>query len=367
MASKRPGNRGQKRAHKVANRQRRRSATSDATDRQIASLLGRFDEWLRDQGPSVPTAPTTRVVRSILGGLDQALDDFDPTGWTPDAAHVVLDSAEGILERDDSDSSAAAADHLVASASDYLDFLIDTDAWTGSDEDLEHCLGDFDDFLGGDVELLTPDDIDLPTVAPAAIAKAIDDLPLAAALDRLIAWAQGSPAVNAREVATALGVDVPASRFQGPGDVPELADMWTAAQDARLVQATPDGAVTLPDASAFRDRDPDVTARALASFVAARLTPVDGADAVTTVARHFAAQTVLAAMTPEPPVRNDEEDYSDLEDDDREVAEAIRDVVGRFVDDAILVGGQTLAVVPELRAAVHAGVVTSGLFTDEEP
>ncbi|EOM77534.1 hypothetical protein DW322_13140 [Rhodococcus rhodnii] len=367
MGSKRPGNRGQKRSQKVAARRRRRAAAdSEDFDRRIASLIGRFDEWLRSEFDG-PTAPTTRVMKSILVELDRSTDDFDPTAWTPDAAHTIVEVAESLLERDDTDAGEAAAVHLVASARDFLDFLVDTDAWTGTDDDLNHCLTDFSEFVDDGVDLLHPDDIELEDQADAAVASAIADLPFVAAVDRILDWANAAPAVNAQEIASALGIDVPTSRFQSPSDVPELATLWSTVVRGGLVRGADGNAVPTDDAAGFRDRDVSVLTRALSAFVATRLAIVVDDDAPDTVARHFAAQTLLAAMTEEPPVRNDEEDYSDLEDDDREVAEAIRTVVTGFVDDGILVGGETLAIVPELRPAILAGVLESGLFDDEPP
>lgn len=366
MGSNRPTGRGQKRAAKTKARQRRQTSapTAPAAVRATARLLTDFVEWMRGQDAAGDIEPTRRVVESLLGELTRVRPDFTPTAWTPDDAHLVLDAAETVLDQD-LDTSEDAALHLVFSSLSFLTFLDDEDLWSGTDADYEHCMEDLTDFVDSLPDLIDPADIELPDVSASDEANALADLAVVTRLDSLLAWAGRGRPVNAKEVAEGLRIDVPASTFQGVGDVPELADLWHTALDAQLIEVADTGAAPGASAAGFRARELEVLRSVVAAYVRAQLSVDEEIDVSRSVAENFAAQTVLAAMTPDPPEANLDEDYESLEGEDRRTAELVAARLKSFVADGILVGTELLLVPPQLQRAVLDGVATARIFGTE--
>ncbi|MBM7415926.1 MULTISPECIES: hypothetical protein [Nocardiaceae] len=359
MGSNRPSNRGQKRAAKTAARRRRQ--TSGPTASTTERVLARFVTWMAAQEGAGDVEPTRRVVESLLGELTRVHEGFTPTAWTPDDAHLVLDAAESVLAQN-TEASEDAALHLVFSALSYLTFLDDEDIWSGSDADYEHCMEDLTDFVDGVPDTLTPEDITLPEVTADAESAALAELAIVRDVDALLAWSSTGRPIDAKEVAAALGLTVPASTFQMPADVPELAHAWTTAVSSGVVEISDAGAAPGPLAANVRAREADALRTVVAAHVTAQLSADDEIDVSASVADSFVAQAVLAAMTPDPPEGNLDENYDDLEGEDKRTAELVTAKLRAFIDQGLLVGGEVLLVPPELRHAVLDGVGRADIF-----
>ncbi|WP_052493156.1 hypothetical protein [Rhodococcus sp. MEB064] len=359
MGSNRPSNRGQKRAAKTAARRRRQTGapTASTTER----VLARFVTWMAAQDGAGDIEPTRRVVESLLGELTRVHEKFTPTAWTPDDAHLVLDAAESVLAQN-TEASEDAALHLVFSALSYLTFLDDEDIWSGSDADYEHCMEDLTDFVDGMPDTLTPDDVTLPDVSASDEAGALAELAVIGRVDALLAWSSTGAPVDARAVADALGVNVPASAFQMPADVPELAHTWNCAIESGVVEISASGAAPGPLAADFRARAVEALRAVVAAFVRVQLSAGEEVDVSASVADSFVAQSVLAAMTPDPPEGNLDENYDDLEGEDKRTAELVTARLRAFIDEGLIVGGDVLLVPPQLRHAVLDGIAGADIF-----
>lgn len=359
MGSNRPTNRGQKRAAKTA--ARKRSRTSGPTASANERLLTRFSTWIVSQDDAGEAEPTRRVVESLLGELGRVREGFSATAWTPDDAHLVLDAAETVLAQE-TETSEDAALHLVFSALSFLTFLDDSDSWSGSDADFEHCMDDLTAFVDGIPDILNPDDIVLPEIPEEDESAALADLSIVASADAILAWSSTGQPVDAKSVAEALGVDVPASTFQMPGDVPELADIWSACIGSGVIEVSSAGAAPGPLAAALRAKELDAVRTVVAAWVSSRLSADSEIDVSAAVADSFVAQTLLAAMTPDPPEGNLDENYDDLDGEEKRTAELVAVKVRSFVDDRILVGTDVLLVPPQVRRAVLDGVARADIF-----
>lgn len=364
MGAQRPSSRGQKRAAKSAARRRKRGGAP--TPSTIDKALGRFSDWL-DQAEEPDTDPraTVRVIESLLRELDRVRPQFSATGWVPDDAHLVLDAAESVLAQD-TDEADDAALHLVFSALTYLAFLDESDLWSGTDADFEHCMDDLTSFVDSMPDTLTADDVDLPDVPAEEEAAALADLPMIPRWDALIEWSRSGDAVNAATVGAALRVTVPTSTFQGPADVPEIADLWSGALLGGLVTAANGVAAPGPQADAFTARDVPALRAAVAGYVRSTLSAGSEVDVSASVAASFVAQTVLAAMTPDPPEGNLDEDYGSLEGEDRRTAELVTAHLKSLVDDGLLVDGEVVLVPPQLQHAVRDGVAEADVFGNRD-
>ncbi|MFC7957954.1 hypothetical protein [Rhodococcoides kroppenstedtii] len=360
MGSQRPSSRGQKRAAKSAARRRRRAGAP--TPSTVDKTLGRFSDWLEGvDDPETDPQATVRVVESLLRELTRVRPQFTVTGWEPDDAHLVLDAAESVLAQD-TDEADDAALHLVFSSLTYLAFLDETDLWSGTDADFEHCMEDLTSFVDSMPDTLTVDDVTLPDVPADEEAAALADLPMIARWDALIAWSAAGETVSAATVANALRVSVPTSTFQAPADVPEIADLWFGALLGGLITTSNGVAAPGPQAGPFTARDVLALRAAVAGYVSTQLSAGPEVDVSASVAASFVAQTVLAAMTPDPPEGNLDEDYESLEGEDRRTAELVTARLKSLVDDGLLVDGEVVLVPPQLCHAVRDGLADADLF-----
>ncbi|MGB6180433.1 MAG: hypothetical protein WBF79_04225 [Rhodococcus sp. (in: high G+C Gram-positive bacteria)] len=359
MGSNRPTGRGQKRAAKTAAR-RRRQSTAPTRSTQ-ARVLDRFVTWMNEQDDAGEIEPTKRVVESLLGELGRVHDGFSPTAWTPDDAHLVLDAAETVLAQE-TETSEDAALHLVFSALSYLTFLDDADIWSGSDADYEHCMEDLTDFVDGMPDTIDPADITVPDISPADESAALAELSIIGRVDALLRWSATGRPVDAKEVAEALSLTVPASTFQMPADVPEIADTWNCAIGAGVVEMSQSGAAPGPIAAAFRDRELGALRTVVSAFVRVQLSAGDEVDVSASVANNFVAQAVLAAMTPDPPEGNLDENYDDLEGEDKRTAQMVTARLNSFVEQGLIVRGEVLLVPPQITQAVLDGVAGADIF-----
>ncbi|GGF98421.1 hypothetical protein GCM10007304_10560 [Rhodococcoides trifolii] len=363
MASKRPGNAGQKRAAKTKARQSRLKSgpTASAAQRSLRNLVDDFTGYLRETELASDAEQIAKLLDVTLTQMGRANPDFDPTAWTPDDAHVLLDIADGLV----ADNEEAAL-RIVMSSLTYLAFLDETDSWTGSDEDYAHCMDDFSDFVGDGAAMLEPEDVELPDIAPDDELAALRDLPLMTSLDTMLDWVGNGrdlTPTSLRELADALGV--PRSDGESAYDVPKLAELASAAS-AHIITIDDGEATAGPAAEAFRARsDLQVLRLAAAHYVSAQLMSDVDEEAMLSVVDTLAAQSLLAAMLPDPPLNPIDDSYEGLEPDDRQVALLASERLRAFADQKWLVAGETLDVPPALRRAVLTGIEDA--FPVDEP
>ncbi|OZE78136.1 hypothetical protein CH305_17525 [Rhodococcus sp. 15-649-2-2] len=367
MGSKRPANRGQKRAEKTKARQRRhqqsRPAPSGVDSERIADLIDGFVEWLDESEMSEQSEAISRLVSSTLTQLSGARQGFSPSAWLPADAHLLVDAAERILQ-EESDTAEDTAVNLVLTSLQYLTFLDETDLWDGTPEDYAHCMEDLSDFLEGDEpDMLDADDIDLPNVSLAQELAAISVLPLLPALDDIVA-----------RVADGLAVsdDVHLQRAVGaaPFDPTEVGagvatvDYWSTAIATELIRIDGDTARPGDNAHSLAGRGAETVHELVAEHVRVQLSgDADDPDVSRSLANTFAVQTLLAAMTEELPVNNEGEDYADLEGEDLRTAQLIDHRVRSLIEQGILVRIEEVLAVPHaLRPAVLDGVAEAQPF-----
>lgn len=335
--------------------------TASAAQRSQRNLVDDFSDYLRETDLAPDTEQIAKLLDVTLTQMGRTNPAFDPTGWTPDDAHVLLDIADGLVEENEE-----AALRIVMSSLTYLTFLDDTDSWTGSDEDYAHCMDDFSDFVTGDAGMLDPEDVELPDIAPEDELAALRDLPVMTSLDTMLTWVGNGrdlTPTSLRELADAMGIA--RSDTESAYDAPKLAELAAAA--AAGIIAIDDGEATAgPSSEALLTRaDLDVLRTAVAHYVSAQLMSDVDEEAMLSVVDTLAAQSLLAAMLPDPPPNPIEESYEGLEPDDRQVALLASERLRAFADQKWLVAGDVLTVPEPLRRAVLSGIEDA--FPVDEP
>ena len=370
MGSKGPASRGQKRAAKTKARQRRQPSSSAPHPTVFPDgLLEEFEQWLAERDMADHAERVVGLVRTTLAQVDRANPGFSVTSWTPNDAHFIVDAVERI-EESDAENGAAAATKIVVTLLEFLTFLDETDVWTGTDEDFAHCMEDLTDFVYNDPDVLDPEDVDLPDVSLELEAASLAALPLMAGLDELIVEVgPGRPVADIPALARALTESLDGT------DEDDLAcaetvfalDHWAAALASNILDF--DGEHIRPGAEAdnFAGRSTGAMREALTHHVRQQLT-VGDVDISMSLANTFAVQTLLAAMTDDLPLDNEEEDYDGLEDEDLRTAQLIDHRIRSFREQGVLVRvDDSLEVPVPLRRAVLAGVSLAEPFGDETP
>lgn len=363
MGSKGPAGRGQKRAAKIKARQRRQQSSPASTTPVFPSgLLETFEHWLTDREMGRHADRVVGLVRTTLNQVAKANSEFDVTSWTPNDAHFIVDAAERI-EESDAENGPAAATNIVVTLLEFLAFLDETDEWTGSDEDFSHCMEDLTDFVYNDPDVLDPSDIELPHVSDEDQAAALAALPLIAGIDTLVAEVGSGQALSHIEaLERALS---PGQTEVAAADLTVL-DQWAAALGARILDTDGDRVVPGSEAHNFTRRSPEILRDALTANIYHQLT-VTEVDTSMSLANTFAIQTLLAAMTDDLPLDNEEENYDGLEDEDLRTAQLIDYRIRSLREQGILRRVEDALEVPlALRPAVLAGVSEAEPFAADD-
>ncbi|MGA9869891.1 MAG: hypothetical protein WBQ44_01900 [Rhodococcus sp. (in: high G+C Gram-positive bacteria)] len=366
MGSKGPASRGQKRAEKTKARQRRQQSSAARPVVVPEDLLEQFTEWLAEQEMAEHAERIVGLVRTTLHQIGRANTDFVVTSWTPNDAHFVVDAAERI-EDSDPDHGGAAATNMVVTLLEFLTFLDETDAWTGSDEDFSHCMEDLTDFVNDDPDVLDPADIELPEITYRAESAALSALPIVGGLEALVERVgTGVVVADIPELARALADDHDHDHDAEPVDTVVL-DHWAAAFAADVLRSDGTDVTPGPAVDDFASMSVDVLRNLVSQHIRHQLSSMD-VDISMGLANTFAVQTLLAAMTDDLPIDNAEEDYEGLEDEDLRTAQLIDYRVRSLQDQGILVQiDDALEVPAPLRRAVLAGVIAAEPFGDEDP
>ena len=239
-------------------------------DVELASLRGSFLAWLDDQG--LPADVDAAVLwTDVVATVDLAADRAGLTelsSWTPDQVTT-------LTAADDDRADALAALPLL------LAFLGDTGRWQGTPDELDAVLQAAEEatspMAAVDQELAAV------TVDPATEQAALRTLPVVARVETLLRFVAprrpvtGTGALRRADVVTVagqLGVDLGPRRPRSMWDVPGLASLWQAAQDADLLVVTPTEATLTPLAHGWLSADPAQSEQARAGLVTAYLTVV---------------------------------------------------------------------------------------------
>ncbi|PBC36335.1 hypothetical protein CJ179_45705 [Rhodococcus sp. ACS1] len=334
MGSKRGRNPGQKRAAKQQARQRRNRSTivpmfpTPAVD---PALIDNFVQWLHTGDLPVDTDLFAHLVESTLTNLARGRRGFRATGWLPADAHNLLDVADQVSAEaaDDVEDVAMA---IVASALTFLNYLDENRLWTGTENNLIHCIEDLIEFLEPQPPVLLPDDITLPAVDVEDELRALTSLPVITTLVALVEWVgAGAPVTSTKvpkpvslpDLAHALGIDLAvdsdgfprARRIRSMRDVPELLELWEIAEEIGLITVNSTRAVRGSNAELVTDR----TARALPliraavteyvrrQLVSTQCDPLDPAYLSDIVV----IQVILAGMTEEPTASSEDAPFDD--------------------------------------------------------
>lgn len=320
-----------------------------------------FAQWLIDGGYDEDTAPVVEIVDSVLNMLGRTRSNFAPTAWQPVDVHTLIDSADELT--DASDAAAGMISMLLA----YLAFLDHTGRWSGSAEDLVHCIDDLSDYLDEDsTSAVTPDDIEFTPPSPEDEFAALVALKPVAQLRSLLSWLGTGrqitgtgvprPALIA-ELAETVGVELHPreEKARSMREIPSLMALWEAATAADLIELTSTRAFRGPRAHEF---DPpsiaslDAARTAVSRFVRSYFDVDDYLNPFGAV-KMVAAQSILAAMTDNPPTQLEIADIDVPATTFDAVADVmLRDLLGRFEADGWLVADGTYNVPDALRPAI---------------
>ncbi|QSE93870.1 plasmid pRiA4b ORF-3 family protein [Rhodococcus pseudokoreensis] len=334
MGSKRGKNPGQKRAAKQQARQRRNRSTvvplfpTPAVD---PALIDDFVQWLRTRDFPVDADLFPHLVESTLTNLARGRRGFRATGWLPADAHALLDVADEVAA-EPSDDMEDIAMAIVASALTFLNYLDDNRLWTGTEEDLIHCIEDLVQFLEPQSPILLPEDIALPAVNEEDEVRALVSLPVITTLAALVEWVgAGVPVTSTKvpkpvslpDLAQALGIDLAvdsdgfprARKIRSMRDVPEMLEYWETAEEIGLITVNSTRAVPGPNAGLITDRTTHalpliraaVTEYVRSQLVSGQRHPLDPTHLTDVVV----IQVILAGMTEEPTASSEDERFDD--------------------------------------------------------
>ncbi|WP_113782060.1 plasmid pRiA4b ORF-3 family protein [Geodermatophilus sp. TF02-6] len=210
---------------------------------QLARLRGSFLAWFDGHGPP-EDVDTGALWNDVVTTVDLAADRAgltDLSSWTVDHVTALAAVADG------NQVDALAALPLL------LAFLGDTGRWQGTPDELDAVLGVAERVTSPLAALL--DELDAVTVDPAAEQAALRTLPLVVRAETLLGFVvprrpvTGTGALRRADVvavAERLDLDLGDRRPRSMWDVPRLADLWQAAQDADLLVVTPTEATPTP-------------------------------------------------------------------------------------------------------------------------
>lgn len=303
-----------------------------------------FAEWLSLGDFADDAELFAQLVQSTLENLAHARPGFRATGWLPDDAHTLLDAVDE-MDADPSEEMSDVAMTVVASALTFLHFLDENRLWTGTNEDMAHCVEDLVQFVDPPPPPILPGDIELPAVNEDDELRALTSLSVITTLCALVDWVGAGAAVTSTKVpkpaavrglADALGIDLDSSRFARAGqsirsmrDVPEMLEFWEIAEEIGLITVNSTRAIRGPNAELISNRTilalPLIRA-AVTAYVRSQLALTNRyLPELARVVEIIVTQTVLAGMTSEPSVVAAEDTTSD---DEQSFVEA-------FVDDRL--------------------------------
>lgn len=299
-----------KRSHRPAPNRRRTApvrASSVVTPlEKFTSLHDEVEAWLAETAPDLGAEELQSIYRDMAITVRMAQEAAGLThlgAWTIEHVQALVAAAshvEGRLIEDAGDAGAGGVDPAVADLTERVVaalgpltvFLVSTDRWTGSQEDLDDVHSLLDHLSPAAVQaralaevLDRPDD----PAAQAAEAAALTELPLAKHLVSLLRWVEPGREETGDleprpqdlpEAAAAIGVTVdPAQPPQTLADVPRLWAAWVALDAADLLRHE-DGRVTTALGSDALASDAPIPAEQLRDAVGAVISELlqDAAD-----------------------------------------------------------------------------------------
>ncbi|WP_256973857.1 plasmid pRiA4b ORF-3 family protein [Rhodococcus sp. NCIMB 12038] len=338
------------------------------------ALIDDFVQWLRTRDFPVDADLFPHLVESTLTNLARGRRGFRATGWLPADAHVLLDVADEVAAEPSEDVEDVAM-AIVASALTFLNYLDENRLWTGTEENLIHCIEDLVQFLEPQSPILLPEDIALPAVNEEDEVRALVSLPVITTLAALVEWVgAGVPVTSTKvpkpvslpDLAQALGIDLAvdsegfprARKIRSMRDVPEMLEYWETAEEIGLITVNSTRAVPGPNAELITDRTTPalpliraaVTEYVRRQLVSAQRDPLDPNHLTNMVV----TQVILAGMTSEPSVAaSDGERF----DDEQSFMDAfVHDRLDTLVEQQWLTMDDAYRVPAALRPAVLRAV-----------
>ena len=320
-----------------------------------------FAEWLIAGGYGEDTTPVVAIVDSVLTMLGRNRSSFAPTAWQPIDVHTLIDRTDELA--DAPDAAAGVISMLLA----YLSFLDDTGRWSGTVDNLLHCIDDLSDCLDEDPAFaVTPEDIEFTTPSPEDEFAALSALKPVAQLRSLLSWLGKGRQITGTGVprpaliaglAESVGIELYPrdAKARSMREIPSLMALWDAAVAADLIELTSTRAFRGPRADEF---DPpsiaslDAARTAVSRFVRSYFDIDDNLDPFGAV-KMIAAQAVLASMTGNPPTQLKTADINTPDGTFDAAADTMfRDLMRRFEADGWLVADGTYNVPVPLRPAI---------------
>ncbi|KAF0959650.1 plasmid pRiA4b ORF-3 family protein [Rhodococcus sp. T7] len=337
------------------------------------ALIDDFVQWLRTRDFPVDADLFPHLVESTLTNLARGRRGFRATGWLPADAHVLLDVADEVAAEPSEDVEDVAM-AIVASALTFLNYLDENRLWTGTEENLIHCIEDLVQFLEPQSPILLPEDIALPAVNEEDEVRALVSLPVITTLAALVEWVgAGVPVTSTKvpkpvslpDLAQALGIDLAvdsegfprARKIRSMRDVPEMLEYWETAEEIGLITVNSTRAVPGPNAELITDRTTPalpliraaVTEYVRRQLVSGQRHPLDPTHMTDIVV----IQVILAGMTEEPTASSEDERF----DDEQSLMDGfVYDRLDTLVEQKLLTMDDAYRVPAALRSAVLRAV-----------
>jgi hypothetical protein len=302
------------------------SLNSFRAGRALDSLAPAFVQWFDDGMPGAAAAAMEylKLIEPVLSryiGSTATADvtNLDPTALADAVAQTVTDPEAG---RNAEVPESELAAYIVDAIRSYIEFLAETGRWTGSEGQLARIVDFFASFSDEDRQ----PNIQVPDISDDDALAAFSSMPLIQRATALLQWiGEGKPvtgtgALRLRDIeAAAACVGVAAkggARQEDAGDdvltvrsmyeVPLLADMWAAFQDAEMLQVKPTKVVPFEGAGPFLASDPAQQVDEFRVFTEAFLRQAvlrfDRGQPWESTLAALLVSVLLAAATPEPPL-----------------------------------------------------------------
>jgi hypothetical protein len=336
--------------------------------RLFAAMAPRFTRWMAAR-PDL-----TGNVKVVLGLVEEFFISYGLED--PGFAGTCLDDRVVAAILDDvSDDGEEVGGLLAATVELYIDFLTETDSWTGSDAQLsalaEVLAGEPDHIDGRAPDTGVPP---LPSIdfQPLTQAEALQDIqPLAFVqrATRLLAWVGAGRQVTVdglpqRKDFTAVAACL-AAEAAGSGTAPLLTKYWTALKDSGFIDISAMRVETTPKAAPFLDGSGDLVAiaqeLAVALYLRALLPGAFGepVDQLLSWPRWFHLASAASAN----PISASAVFNSDVSEGIVEaLVSQLRDEVRAWADDGLVTVADTITVPPVLRGPLATAIARADDF-----
>jgi hypothetical protein len=212
----------------------RKSMSMARLDASLSALEQPFTQWLLDEGMASTDAEVESTISTAWAGITAMLDECSEFQLTCVDTHALDHLLDTIPVPDDPDLAADLVGAVLVPVGMFIDFLYDSERWTGSEDDYVDASSMIMEFVDGDE----------PDVEPADEVEALLALPMTSQLQDLVR-------------AVGEGRDLDEARRLAPDE-----KLWLVATQYGLIDVQSGRAVAAPHADEWPHHTTDIEDKA---------------------------------------------------------------------------------------------------------